>query len=261
MKITIFTANQVRHNYFINLLLSVASELCVVQESRTIFPGLLPGHYSESKISKKHFDSVINVENDTFKKNYIESKNNKLKILPLSLNDLNNCKLNQLEVFLNSEIYIIFGSSFIKGDLLNFLVNKKAINIHMGISPYYRGTDCNFWAIHDENPQFVGSTIHLLSKGVDSGAILYHALPYQEEDPYKFAMLACKAAFHSIVDNIKNETLFNYQPITQDLSKIIRYSKNIDFKDDIVKNYSTKMHKIKYQVDKDLYINPYFLNK
>ena len=46
----------------------------------------------------------------------------------------------------------------------------------MGISPYYRGTDCNFWAMYDNNPHLVGSTIHLLTKGLDSGPILYHAL-------------------------------------------------------------------------------------
>jgi len=39
----------------------------------------------------------------------------------------------------------------------------------MGISPYYRGNDCNFWALNDNNPHLVGSTIHLLSKGLDNG--------------------------------------------------------------------------------------------
>ena len=47
----------------------------------------------------------------------------------------------------------------------------------MGVSPYYRGTSCNFWAIYDDNPSYVGSTIHLLSKGLDSGDILFHCIP------------------------------------------------------------------------------------
>ena len=55
-------------------------------------------------------------------------------------------------------------------------IKNKTLNIHMGISPYYRGTDCNFWALYDNNPHLVGATIHLLSKGLDSGAMLYHAL-------------------------------------------------------------------------------------
>ena len=81
-----------------------------------------------------------------------------------------------LRIYLDSDLYIIFGSSFIKGDLIDFLIEKKAINIHMGVSPYYRGADCNFWALNDNNPHLVGATIHLISKNLDSGPILFHAL-------------------------------------------------------------------------------------
>ena len=39
MKITLFTSNNHRHNYLINLLSNVCDELCVVQECRALFPG------------------------------------------------------------------------------------------------------------------------------------------------------------------------------------------------------------------------------
>ena len=52
-------------------------------------------------------------------------------------------------------------------NLINFLIKKKTINIHMGISPYYRGSDCNFWAMYDNNLHLVGGTVHLISKGLD----------------------------------------------------------------------------------------------
>ena len=55
MKITVFTANQIRHNYFINLLSKVASELFVIQESRSIFPGITDNHYPRSNIVKDYF--------------------------------------------------------------------------------------------------------------------------------------------------------------------------------------------------------------
>ena len=48
--------------------------------------------------------------------------------------------------------------------MLSYLLRKKALNIHMGISPYYRGTDCNFWAIYDGFPNYVGGTVMKLSK-------------------------------------------------------------------------------------------------
>ena len=48
--------------------------------------------------------------------------------------------MNLLSDFLKSDVYVVFGSSYIKGELVDFLVKQKAINIHAGVSPYYRGT-------------------------------------------------------------------------------------------------------------------------
>ena len=102
----------------------------------------------------------------------IDKRNKNIKILEITPGYLNNFSLKNLSVFLNSDIYIVFGGSYIKGPLVNFLIKKKTFNIHMGISPYYRGTDCNFWALYDNNPHLVGATIHMLSKGLDSGPII-----------------------------------------------------------------------------------------
>ena len=74
-------------------------------------------------------------------------------------------------------MYIIFGASYIKGWLIDFLVENNAINIHMGLAPYYRGNSCNFWALFDDKPSYVGATIHKISKGLDNGPILFHCLP------------------------------------------------------------------------------------
>ena len=53
MRITLFTANKNRHNYFINLLSEVADELFVVQECGTIMP--VPKNYYPSPIMEEYF--------------------------------------------------------------------------------------------------------------------------------------------------------------------------------------------------------------
>ena len=58
MKITLFTSNQNRHNYLINLLSEICDELYVVQECGTIFPGIIPGHYPASESMKKYFLTI-----------------------------------------------------------------------------------------------------------------------------------------------------------------------------------------------------------
>ena len=146
MKITLLTSNKKRHNYLINLLSQISDELFVIQECGTIFPGIVPGHYPASPLMKNYFENVDNAQNKLFGNSYVDTKKN-LKILPMVSGDLNKVSLDKLSNFLKSDIYIVFGCSYIKSKLVDFLVNQKTINIHMGVSPYYRGTDCNFWAL------------------------------------------------------------------------------------------------------------------
>tara|TARA_B100001057_G_C22856691_1_gene952941 strand:+ start:916 stop:1704 length:789 start_codon:yes stop_codon:yes gene_type:complete len=248
MKITLFTSNKNRHNYFINLLSEISSELFVVQECQTIFPGVIPGDYPVSPTMNKYFQNVNDVQLKLFGNSYVNNFNKNIKILPIIYGDLNQCTIKFLSDFLESDIYIIFGSSYIKSKLLNFLVEQKAINIHAGVSPYYRGADCNFWALYDNNPHLVGSTIHFLSKGIDSGPILYHAMSNLKENPYEYSMSTIKSAFHSITKKIQDNSIFNIEPINQKKNKEIRYSRKKEFNEEVVKKYFEK--KINLDINK-----------
>jgi len=260
MKITLFTSNQPRHNYFINLLSKNCKELFVIQESKTLFPGLLPSNYNISKKLEEYFKHVKKSEKKIFGLPYINSKNKKLILNPLAVGDLNKCSTKMLKNFLQSDLYIVFGSSYIKGGLASFLCKKNALNIHMGVSPYYRGTDCNFWAMHDGNSNLVGATIHLLSKGLDSGPMLYHAMSKKTKNPFDYTMLAVKSALDSIVKNIKNKKIKKFKKVLQSNKFLIRYSKKKDFTDKAINNFFLKVKKLKYQkIDKNLLKDPFFL--
>ena len=237
MKITLFTGNHNRHNFLVNLLSGICDELFVIQESTTIFTGVLNGEYAVSNNMKKYFKNVINAQEKFFNQSKINGKNKNINILPLQMNDLNNCSLNYLAEFLSSDIYITYGCSYIKGDLIDFLIKHKTINIHMGLSPYYLGADCNFWALYDNNPHLVGATIHLLSKGLDSGPMLYHAMSNLKKNPYVYTMSTVKAAFHSIAEKIKNKTIFEIDPLFQEKSKEVRYSRKIEFNEKVINEY------------------------
>ena len=260
MKITLFTANQNRHNYLVNLLSNNCDELFVVQENRTIFPGIVPGHYSASEIMKKYFKNVINAQSKIFENPHINIKNKNIHLFPLQSGDLNKCSIDTLSDFLKSDVYVVFGSSYIKGDLVDFLVKNKALNIHMGVSPYYRGTDCNFWALYDDNPHLVGATIHKLSKKLDGGAMLYHALSQIKNNPFEYTMSTVKSAFHSLAERIKNESIFSIQPEIQNKNKEVRYSKKDEFNEDVVKLFLNKQINLNSdKFDKKLFKDPYIL--
>jgi len=259
MKVTLFTSNNKRHNYLINLLSDISDELYVIQECGTIFPGIIPGHYQASPLMKKYFENVNNAQSQIFGNSYVNNKN--IKILPMLLGDLNKCSINLLSDFLKSDVYIVFGSSYIKGELVEFLVKKKTINIHAGVSPYYRGCDCNFWALYDDNPHLVGTTIHLLSKGLDSGPMLYHAMSNLKTNPFEYTMSTIKSAFHSIAERIKDGSIFTIKPFVQDKIKEVRYSKKNEFNEEVVKKYFEKKIDLNSKkFDNSLLKEPFFLN-
>ena len=261
MKITLFTSNLNRHNYLINLLSGVSDELFVIQECNTIFTGIIPGHYKATPIMKKYFENVNNAQSKFFGNSYVNSKNKNIKIFPMLLHDLSKCSMNLLSDFLKSDVYVVFGSSYIKNELVDFLVEQKAINIHAGVSPYYRGTDCNFWALYDNNPHLVGTTIHLLSKGLDSGPMLYHAMSNIKTNPFEYTMSTVKSAFHSIAEKIKDGSIFTIKPLAQDKVKEVRYSKKSEFSEEIIKEYFEKKIDLNSKkFDNSLLKEPFFLN-
>ena len=110
----------------------------------------------------------------------------------------------------------------------------------MGISPYYRGTDCNFWATYDHKPELVGATIYLLSNGLDDGNILFHTFPKKSKNYFIFSMLAVKSAFECLTKNIKNKRIFEVKSVKQNKKDEIRYTKISDFTDEILKKFKNK---------------------
>ena len=123
MKITIFTSNLNRHNYLINLMSEICEELYVIQENNTIFH-MVPGHYQATDLMNKYFSKVREAQSKIFNQTYIKKFKN-IHILPMKAGDLNSCSLKFLNEFLKSDFYIVFGSSYIKGKLLDFLVKKN----------------------------------------------------------------------------------------------------------------------------------------
>lgn len=240
MKITVFTSNQPRHLSLINGLSKIADKVYAIMECNTVFPGEVKDFYNNSDIMRTYFEKVRNAEKAVF--NDICFINNNVATLSIKSGDLNRLSKKTLEKALSSDVYIVFGASYIKGWLIDYLVDKKAINIHMGVSPYYRGGSCNFWALYDEHPELVGATIHYLSKGLDSGDMLYHALPKaQETDPFVLGMLAVNVAISSLVERINSKEIFSYENVKQDKSKEIRYTKNIDFNDVVAEEYLNRL--------------------
>ncbi len=262
MNINLFTSDKKRHKYFIDQLSNISENLFVVQEyykneSKENFI-----KSSKDKAINKYFNNVKDAEIKIFGESEINNFNKNVKILKILFGELSNCSLSKLSTYLNSDLYIVFGSSYIKGDLIDFLIKNKAINIHMGVSPFYRGTDCNFWALYDNNPHLVGSTIHLLSKGLDDGPILYHSMSSVKKNPFEYTMSTVKSAFNSLIHKINEKSIFKIKPEMQNQRKEIRYSRSNEFVEEIVIDYFKKKIDINSKnFNNSLLKEPFFLKE
>ncbi len=75
----------------------------------------------------------------------------------------------------NSDIIIINGTRILSK---NFLYNTsaKVINIHAGITPYFRGVHGAYWAFVNKKKSLAGVTLHFVDSGIDTGNIISQAL-------------------------------------------------------------------------------------
>lgn len=240
MRVTVFTSNQARHVSLIDSLADHADEVFAVQECNTLFPGEVSDFFRKSEIMQTYFRKVLDAEHKVFGYPRFHRKN--VRTLSLKMHDLNRLDADQLRPALNSDAYVVFGATYIKGWLCEFLTRNRACNIHMGTSPYYRGSSCNFWALSHGRPDYVGATIHLLSQGLDSGAMLFHALPEaQVVDGFELGMLAVRAAHKGITNALFSGEIFNMQPVPQDRGREISYTRNVDFTDQVAAEYLAQM--------------------
>jgi hypothetical protein len=236
MKITIFTSNQPRHRALVVALAGVADRCHAVMECKTVFPGRVAGFYAQSETMQRYFARVLESEARMFgEARFVDHAS----VLPMQRGDLSLLSRDQLSEAMDADLFVCFGSSIIKGWLAEELVRRRAINLHMGLSPYYRGSSTNFWALADGNPHMVGATVHLLSSGVDTGDILFHAVPDPEgcADAFGFMMASVREAQRALVARVADGTISTIATVAQDPALEVRYSRNREFTDEIAAEF------------------------
>lgn len=168
-KVVLITGNSLRHRYIQNLLIKSKKlnlALVIQEEEKKNYKNNL------SKIQKKHFKLRDYYEKFFFKKyNKIKFKKDQIiSIKPKSLKKNN--KILKLLKKIEPDIILCFGCSVI-GEKYIKIFNNKILNIHLGLSPFYRGQATNFWAFVNNELHFIGATFHKIDTGIDTGPIIH----------------------------------------------------------------------------------------
>lgn len=71
-----------------------------------------------------------------------------------------------------TDLICAYGCSLIKSDLIARFAGRF-LNLHLGLSPYYRGSGTNYFPLVNGEPEYVGATFMFLDEGIDTGKILH----------------------------------------------------------------------------------------
>jgi phosphoribosylglycinamide formyltransferase-1 len=72
------------------------------------------------------------------------------------------------------KVVVVNGTRILSRRLLES-VDAPFLNLHVGITPKYRGVHGAYWALVNRDLAHAGVTVHLVDPGIDTGSILYQA--------------------------------------------------------------------------------------
>lgn len=110
-------------------------------------------------------------------------------------------RITRLVKKINPDIALVFGCGMIRGELAEALP-KLTINLHLGLSPRYRGAATLFWPFYFLEPQWAGCTFHKIVDEPDAGDILHQCVPELARGD-KIHDVAVKAVVKATEDMIK----------------------------------------------------------
>jgi folate-dependent phosphoribosylglycinamide formyltransferase PurN len=84
---------------------------------------------------------------------------------------VNDAEVIRLLTSLRPAMVVVNGTRIIGTPVLES-AGCPVVNLHAGITPRYRGVHGGYWALAERHPEWVGSTVHLVDAGIDTGGIL-----------------------------------------------------------------------------------------
>lgn len=176
MRTILLTSTYLRHEFVIREAAKKTKLVGVWREAKTFdpFKGVSPESEDE-KIIARHFEARDRSEEKYFASNP-EWRNPGLILRQVEPGGINLPREIEIMRELKPDVVLVFGSGLLKIPLIEAF-QGRIINMHLGLSPYYRGSGTNFWPLVNREPEYVGATIHYLDAGIDTGPILAHARP------------------------------------------------------------------------------------
>lgn len=168
MKALVLTSTGPRHRFFARQVARHFELAAVVCERKRNY---YVQQQEESEAVRTHFAKNAAEELVHFQDSSIEDAP-AFETVP----DINAPEVLRWVSALKIDVVCLFGTSILQTPwLVEF--PGRIVNLHLGLSPWYRGSATLFWPFADSAVEFLGTTIHLAVEKVDAGAILHRTRP------------------------------------------------------------------------------------
>ena len=223
MKIVLITGNNLRHFSFISHISKVIKVDLIISQKK-IYPSK-----KLRILEKKLFNNV---------KNQISG----LNIVEIESLELNSSVCYDMIRNKKPDFIFTFGCGLLKPKIFN-LAKKGCINLHTGLTQYYRGVDSALWAIYDDRFDRIGVTLHYIDNSIDGGGVIdQRKLDFnkikKEDNINSIFIKVCLIGFELFIDNMKN--ILNDDIIIRD-TKIGKLFQNKDKTKKIVEIVNKKI--------------------
>jgi phosphoribosylglycinamide formyltransferase 1 len=212
-KIVLLTGTELRHEFFRKFIaihkdISVLASFCESKKGNLL--ELVQNDKKQNDSRSLHLSTRKIVEKDFFQV-FCSKVEDKSKPKFIKKGEINNQDHVSQITQLNPDVIISYGCSIIRSELIH-VFKGRFINIHLGLSPYYRGSGTNFWPFVNNELQFIGSTFMYIDQGVDTGEIIHQIR----------ANISYNDSIHQIGNRLIRDTFSECVKLIRSLSQLER---------------------------------------
>ena len=157
-------------------------------------------------LSKKRIFKIIQEHQFDFKNIDLENIT--------SIESVNNPNLIELIDEYAPDLIVVNGTRIISNEILDKLT-CPIVNIHVGITPKYRGVHGGYWALYNQDSALFGVTLHYVNQGIDTGQIIAQKVvqPDQKDNFNSYPILQYAAGINLLLNHC--DDLLNRNEIEQ----------------------------------------------
>ena len=171
MRVVVITGSHRRHAWFTARLaerFTIASVVAMPREGSVPQPPDGTGPHDRENFVR-HFRLRDEAEEATFgdERDVFDA----VPTLPIARDGLNGPDVADHVRDVDADACVVFGADILREPLVSALP-PLTMNVHLGVSPWYRGTATLFWPFYNLEPHWAGATLHRITPQVDAGPIL-----------------------------------------------------------------------------------------